>query len=544
MGIARNTLRWNGWGWIDAPDVLGEKAAAVWQWMADTFGLDALPETPGLPLERIALPAATLDTRVLAELAGLAAPERVKTDDYERAFHARGQSYYDLIHLRAGKIDRAPDAVVYPEDAAEVQALVEFAVQEKLTLIPFGGGSSVVGGVNACAAAGQQGILTLDMTLMDKLLEIDEESLVARAQAGIYGPALEDALAAQGYTLGHYPQSFEFSTLGGWIAPRGAGHQSNKYGKADSWFVGAEVATPQGLWQTERFPGSAAGPQMRDLIAGSEGVLGVITEASFKVHPVPEVKDYRGYIFMDFASGVAATRALMQQRVPTAMIRLSDEDETRFYTALKMGGEAPDASVRFCAMLVGLEGTKEHVAAALVQSRAIIEAAGGVHMGESLGEGWYETRFENPYLRDPMLDRGLGVDTLETCTHWSNLHALREATVQAIRRAMAQHPGQGSGEGIVMSHVSHCYVDGASLYFTFAFPRDLDDETGQWWAIKEAASDAIVQHGGTISHHHGVGTDHLRWMEAEKGPLGIATLRAAKKELDPTAVLNPGKLLP
>lgn len=546
MAIDRKRLRWNGWGWIDAPDVLGAKADAVWRWMGRTFGTDPLPETPPVPLESVRLPEIRLDAKLLSAFRQIVEPSRFMTDAYERAFHAFGRSYHDLLYLRSGHIDSAPDAVIYPVTEDEVLAVLRLAAKERVAVVPFGGGSSVVGGVNATAEGGYAGIITLDMTLMDRLLGVDETSLVARAEAGVYGPQLEDALQVKGYTLGHYPQSFEFSTLGGWIAPRSAGHQSNRYGKAEEWLVSARVVTPEGIWTTEAFPGSAAGPQTRDIIAGSEGVLGVITEAEFRIYPAPEVKDYRGYVFPDFSSGVAAARDLNQQEVPTAMIRLSDAPETFFYNGLHTGGEGMDSLddiPGFCLMLAGLEGDKETVDGARTRSRAIIERNGGMHMGEEMGQVWYKGRFEMPYLRDPMMDRGLGVDTLETATRWSNLVALHDATCNAIAEALAANAPQPGAHGIVLAHVSHSYRDGASLYFTFAFPRALDREVEQWLAVKRAASDAIAAHGGTISHHHGVGLDHLPWIEREKGPMGIGAIRAIKERVDPMGIMNPGKLL-
>ncbi|NIA12626.1 MAG: FAD-binding protein [Nitrospiraceae bacterium] len=541
MAIDRRKLRWNGWGWIDAPDVLGDKADGVWRWMGEVVGIAPLPDTPAMGLENITLPPQRLNDAVLESLTALTAPERVKTDDFERALHARGRSYHDLLHLRAGRLETAPDAVVYPTTTEETAALVAFAADANVALIPFGGGSSVVGGVTAQAAQGQAGAVSVDMTLMDRLLDIDEEALVARAEAGVYGPQLEEALQARGYTLGHYPQSFEFSTLGGWIAPRSAGHQSNKYGKAEHWLVSAKVATPQGVWTTEDYPGSAAGPLLREMLAGSEGMLGIITEAEFKIHPVPEAKDYRGYVFTEFPAGVAAAREMMQQGVQTAMIRLSDKPETFFLNAIDTGDAQGTGPAQFCLMLIGIEGDRATVDTALERSQAIVKANGGIHMGESLGRSWYKGRFETPYLRDPMLDHGLGIDTLETATRWSNMLRLHEAGVKAIAEAIDAHsPGE---RGIVMAHVSHAYADGASLYFLIAFPRDLDNDVEQWWAIKRAASDAIAANGGTISHHHGVGTDHLPWIAGEKGPIGMGLLRAMKAQIDPTGVLNPGKLI-
>jgi alkyldihydroxyacetonephosphate synthase len=544
MTIPRGQLRWNGWGWNEAPDMLGEKAEGVWAWMASIFGVDPLPDTPAAPLEAFEMPAPRLEDGVLERLRALLGPDAVKLDAYERAFHARGKSYPDLMELRSGRVDTAPDAVVYPETADQCLALAQLATAERLALVPFGGGSSVVGGVNPLAGPECRGVLTVDMTRMARILEIDEESLTARVEAGIYGPALEEQLQARGFTLGHYPQSFEFSTLGGWIAPRGAGHQSNRYGKAEAWLAGAEVATPSGLWQTQAFPGSAAGPQWRDVVAGSEGVLGIITSATVRLHRVPEVKDYRAYLFMDFARAVGAVRALMQEGVPTAMIRLSDPDETFFYGGLQLGGEGMDPSVRVCVMLAGHEGGAAQVEQERTRSRAVIEREGGAHMGAEMGERWYGHRFETPYLRDPMLDRGLGVDTLETCANWSRLMPLYDAVGGAIRGAFEAWPGRPGARAVCMAHISHCYRDGASLYFTFGFVRDPDDPIGQWRAVKEAASDAIAANHGTISHHHGVGVDHLPWYAMETGPAGLDALRAMKRELDPHGVMNPGKLLP
>ncbi len=543
MSLDRQKLRWNGWGWVDAPDFLGNKAESVWAWIARTMQVSSLPSTPPKPLSEIVLPPSRLDAACMARLKASIASDRVMTDAHERAYHARGRSYHDLLFLREGRLETAPDAVVYPVSEEEVLSLVQFAVRENIALTPFGGGSSVVGGVTPLMAAGQNGVITVDMTRMDQVLEIDETALVARVQSGIYGPQLEEALQGRGFTLGHYPQSFEFSTLGGWIAPRSAGHQSNKYGKAEHWLVSARVATPQGIWETEGFPGSAAGPQSRDLVAGSEGVLGIITEAEIKIHRVPEVKDYRGYLFASFEDGVDATREMMQSGVATAMIRLSDLSETFFYSALDTGGAGADSPAVFCVMLVGLEGDRSEVDHALERSRAIIKQHGGMHMGEAPGTSWYEKRFLTPYLRDPMMDRGLGVDTLETATRWANIVPLHGRVTKAIAGALAVNAASPGASGIVMAHVSHCYRDGASLYFTFAFPRAPDRGIAQWLAVKKAASDTVSAHGGTISHHHGVGTDHLPWIAREKGPIGMDLLKAIKTRVDPTGVMNPGKLL-
>lgn len=543
MSLERRVLRWNGWGLVDAPDILGEKADMFWTWAGRSFGLDPLPHTPAKDLSEIVLPPWRLDSRYLEDLVAIFGTERIKSDVYERAWHARGRSYHDLLHLRAGRIDTAPDVVVYPENEAQVLELVQFATRENIALVPFGGGSSVVGGVTAFAPENQVGVITVDMTLMDQMLEIDEEALVARIQAGMYGPALEEALQARGFTLGHYPQSFEYSTLGGWIAARSAGHQSNKYGKAEEWFVSARLATPQGLWITEGFPGSAAGPQLKNMVPGSEGTLGIITEATVRIHRVPEVKDYRGYLFPSFEAGVAATREMMQGEIPTAMIRLSDLTETFFYNALDTGGAGADSPAVFCVMLVGLEGDAATVETAREQTKEVIKKHGGFHIGEKPGQTWYVGRFLTPYLRDPLMERGLGVDTLETAARWSDLLPLYKATVAAMEQALQENAPRPDIRNVVMAHVSHSYRDGASLYFTFVFPRALDREIEQWLAVKRAASEAIVANRGTISHHHGIGMDHRPWLAREKGVLAMELLRTIKQTADPQGVLNPGKLL-
>ncbi len=542
MSLDRRSLRWNGWGLVDAPDLLGDKAETFWAWAGRSFGMDPLPRTPAKELSEIVLPAWRLASRYAEDLAGIVGTERIKSDVYERAWHARGRSYHDLLLLRAGLIDAAPDVVVYPENEGQVLELVRFAARENIALVPFGGGSSVVGGVTALALAGQAGVITVDMTLMDQLLDIDEEALVARIQPGMYGPALEEALQARGFTLGHYPQSFEYSTLGGWIAARSAGHQSNKYGKAEEWFASARLATPHGIWITEGFPGSAAGPQLRNLVPGSEGTLGIITEATVRIHRVPEMKDYRGYLFPSFEAGVAATREMMQSEIPTAMIRLSDLTETFFYNALDTGGAGADSPAVFCVMLVGLEGGVSTVVTAREQTKAVIQKHGGFPIGETVGKTWYMGRFFTPYLRDPLLDRGLGVDTLETAARWTDLLPLYRATIAAMERALEENAPTPGLRNVVMAHVSHSYRDGASLYFTFVFARALDREVEQWLAVKRAASEAIIANGGTISHHHGIGMDHLPWLAREKGPFNMDLLRAVKHVADPEGVLNPGKL--
>lgn len=556
MTIDRASLRWNGWGPAAQENVLPD-GAPQWEWIRTTLGLSRLPATPAKPLSEIRIPACRLDTLLLDRLRSIVGAEQVKLDDYERAFHARGKSYHDLLYLRAGMLDMVPDAVVYPRSADETLALVKLAAEEDITLIPFGGGSSVVGGINAMPKSLGGAVITLDTTLMSRVIQIDKIAMTATVEAGIYGPALEAALQQHGVTLAHYPQSFEFSTLGGWIAARGAGQQSNRYGKAEKWLVSAKLATPKGFWSTETTPASAAGPNLNQLVAGSEGTLGVICEATVKIHALPARKDYRGYLFKNFESGIEAARRINHADIPVAMVRLSDAPETHFFQAFSstssptsLKARAQRAYLRLkgfdetpCLMLIGHEGDADTVVWAQAQTQAICKKLGALALGTGPGHKWYHGRFHAPYSRDPMLDHGIGIDTLETSTRWSNIANLHKAVVTAIEGAMAANMPERGARGIVMAHVSHSYPDGASLYFTFVFPRQLDREVEQWQAIKRAASDAILEHRGTISHHHGVGIDHAPWLAEEKGPVGYEVLKALKRELDPAGVLNPGKLI-
>ncbi len=556
MDYRRERLKWNGWGWEDHHFDLHGREQALWEFMQRELGLDSLLETPSVTLDEIALPDIRLTDAQRSTLVGLLDAERVRTDRYERIFHAVGKSYHDLVRLRSGQLPGAPDAVVYPSTAAELVTLVRFAADHSLALIPYGGGSSVVGGVEALPGD-KAAVITVDMTGMSRVLGIDEDSLTATVQAGIYGPALEAKLQERGYTLGHYPQSFQFSTLGGWIAARGSGQQSARYGAAARFFVGARLITPQGELVTQPFPHSAAGPDLRQLIAGSEGTMGFIAEATVRLHPVPPARDYRGFLFGDFATGADVVRQIRQENVEVAMLRLSDAGETYFLGQFKSFGKpetwvqkATSAALelvglgeRPCLLLVGMEGTTAAVSASRISIARIAMGSGGIPLGAKPGKGWYATRFEMPYLRDALLERGVAVDTLETATPWSNINHLHRAVRESITTAIKRSADREMGEPMVLAHISHSYADGASLYFTFVFPMASRDPVGQWLSIKRAVTDTIVASGGTISHHHGVGRDHRRWMAAEKGALGVSVIRAVQRSLDPQGVMNPGKLL-
>jgi alkyldihydroxyacetonephosphate synthase len=551
--VDRHKLKWNGWGLAEKTFELGEREEALWSFLRDELATGPLEKVEPRSLEEHAPGPSHVTDSLAAELAAIVGAEHVKRDPYQRIFHSAGRSFRDVVALRIGPLTSVTDAVVYPRDAGEVERILALASERDLGVVPFGGGSSVVGGVEPRRGRDHVAVVTLDTTRMTDVLSLDETSLTATIQAGVYGPALEEELGARGYTIGHAPQSFEFSTLGGWIAARGAGQQSNGYGVAASLLAGATVATPSGLLRTGVFPNSSTGPDLKQVIAGSEGAFGVITDATMRVRPLPERRDYRGYLFRSWDSGVEAVRDIVQQGVPIATLRLSDSDETYFFGTFSSLGKTRSGARRVADrvlsqrgygrggafLLVGIEGAIAKVVGAVARSTTLCVGHGAIPIGTGAGKRWYKNRFEMPYLRDPLLDRGVAVDTLETATTWSNLARLYGAVREALLGAL---DGMNR-KGLVLAHVSHAYPSGASLYFTFVYPLDRGDPLGQWIRLKRAASDAISENAGTISHHHGVGTDHMEWLVSEKGELGMRLVRAIKSSVDPRGVMNPGKLV-
>ncbi len=490
-----------------------------------------------------ALPAATRE-----RLAAIVGAEHVRDDRETRIVHAVGRSYPDLVRIRSGDASSAPDAVVLPGSADEVKAVLEACAQARIAIVPFGGGTSVVGGVEP-VRDGFEGTISLDLARLDRVLDVDRDSLLATLEAGLTGPRAEAELATRGLTLGHFPQSFEYSTVGGWVATRSAGQASTGYGRIDELVEGVRLVAPAGELRTQAVPATAAGPSLRELVVGSEGVLGVICEATLRVRPAPATRRYEAWSFRDFAEGTQAFRALEQGGVAPDVARLSDEEETRLSLALAGGGTAQrlgGAYLRLrgheggCLAIVGWEGDAETVERRRLQTARSLRAGGGVALGQRPGRAWLRGRYDAPYLRDELLSRGVLVETLETATSWSNLHTLHGAVRGALLTALE---GRGT-PGRVMCHVSHLYRSGASLYFTFLARQQAEAPLEQWRAAKEAASRAIVEHGGTITHHHAVGRDHAPYMAAEVGELGLELLRAAKQRLDPAGIMNPGKLIP
>jgi alkyldihydroxyacetonephosphate synthase len=538
-------MRWWGWGEEGHQVSLPEPALEL---LRDELGADLSATHQPVAVEEVRLPEPRLPGGARARLEAAVGADRVHDDRAARVAHSAGRSYLDLLRLRAGDASSAPDAVVAPGSADEVRAVLDACSAERVAVVPFGGGTSVVGGVEP-VSDGFEGAVALDLTRLDRVVDVDRDSLTATLEAGLLGPAAERSLGERGVTLGHFPQSFEYSTVGGWVATRSAGQASSGYGRIDELVEGVRLVAPAGEVRGRAVPASAAGPDLRELVVGSEGVLGVICEATLRVRPAPEARSYEGWSVRSFAEGREAFRVMEQTGATPDVARLSDEEETRLALALApAGGTAERAGRAYmrmrgheggCLAIVGFEGDEEDVERRRLRAGALLRAGGGVRLGRRPGEAWLRSRYAGPYLRDALLDRGLLVETLETAAGWSGLEALYETVGDGLRRSLAE----SGTPGLVMCHVSHLYRSGASLYFTF-LARRADAAVEQWRAAKSAASDAIVAAGGTITHHHAVGRDHTAWMRAEVGDLGLDLIRAAKQRLDPAGIMNPGKLLP
>ena len=538
-------MRWWGWGDPAHPPALPPHALGF---LHESVGIAEQPRPP-VALERVHLQPPSISPALLGELRAILGSDGVLDTPGERVLHAAGKGYPDLVRLRAGEPEGAPDAVLYPTDHDQLRAVLELCARSSLAVVPFGGGTSVVGGV-APLRGEHSAVLALDMGAMGAVLDLDSESSTVRVQGGMRAPALERYLATRGLTLGHFPQSFEYVSLGGCAATRSAGQSSTGYGAIEKMIVGLRLAAPVSEIALAPVPASAAGPSLRQLLIGSEGTIGVISELSLRVRRAPRERIYEGMFFEDFAAGTQALRALAGEHVLPDVARLSDEQETRMSLALVGSGGVKGRLGRAyigargygqgCLTILGFEGAPEEVAFRRGRALELARSFGGLAVGRSPGRAWLHGRFSAPYLRDDLLTQGVMVETLETATQWSSLLSLHRQVASAISTAL---DAQGT-PGLVMCHVSHVYETGASLYFTFIARQRDGDELAQWRAVKDAASEAIIAGGGTITHHHSVGRDHARWMNSEVGEGGVQALRALKEELDPAGIMNPGKLLP
>jgi alkyldihydroxyacetonephosphate synthase len=516
------------WGWGDAAQVPA-LSDAVWELLRAGLGVQRPKPAPrSMPV----LGPTRIDRVVAASLAAVVGRDHVLGDDEPRLRRTRGKSTPDLLRIRAGDASDAPDLVVLPGDHDEVLELLRVSARHRLAVVPFGGGTSVVGGL-APHAGDFAGVVALDLRRMNALVSLDEVSRLAVVEPGLRGPEAEALLGARGYTIGHFPQSFEYATLGGFAATRSSGQASAGYGRFDELVVGMRVATPAGALELGRAPKSAAGPDLRQLVLGSEGTLGVITSLTVQLRPVPEARVYEGWRFRSFGEGIQAVRALAQDGPLPTVLRLSDEAET----ALGLAGGGLEAGSAGSLCVVGYEGAGAEVAERRAVATRVLDRYGAEPEPDA-GVRWVQDRFRAPYLRDALLDAGALVETLETACFWSSVPALYEVVGSAVREALS---AQGTPP-IVLCHISHVYASGASLYFTVGCAQ-LADPVEQWRVAKRAAGQAIVAAGGSISHHHGVGVDHRELYPSEVGDLGVRAVRALKAALDPAGILNPGVLI-
>ncbi|MDN3355184.1 FAD-binding oxidoreductase [Actinomadura sp. DC4] len=517
-------MLWSGWGDPERAERLPESVTGL---LRELLGVHDEPAQP-VKLAEIEPPAARP-----VPLADIVGEENVRTDDETRVRHTRGKSTADLLRIRAGDVRTAPDAVVLPGSHDEVAAVLARCAENRIAVVPFGGGTSVVGGLTPEAGA-FAGVVALDLRRLDRLVGVDTVSRTATLQPGLRAPRAEELLNEQGYTLGHFPQSFEWASIGGFAAARSSGQASAGYGRFDEMVLALTLATPSGTIEAGRSPRSAAGPDLRQLVLGSEGAFGVITEVTVRIRPLPETQAYEGWLFRSLSEGVTALRALAQDGPLPTVLRLSDETETMIGLARpeELGQSGGTGG---CLAVCGYDGTAAEVAERRARVRTRLESLGGEYQGEEPGESWARGRFAAPYLRDALLDAGVLAETLETAAFWSNLSRLYDAVRLTLSRELSS--------SVVMCHVSHVYPAGASLYFTVVTAQG-EEPLESWGRAKTAVGDAIVEAGGTITHHHGVGVDHRDQYAREAGPLGVAALRAVKDRLDPAGVMNPGILIP
>ncbi|RIX31199.1 FAD-binding oxidoreductase [Amnibacterium setariae] len=546
-------MKWWGWG-VPGVAFHHEDKPNFAPFVLKAVGLDLHAASP---LEQpdfgaLDVPASIADGALRAAMAAAAGAERVADDDLDRVVHTYGKSIRDLIKVRAGRLPRVPDLVVYPADEAAVQAVVDAVVQHDAVLIPFGGGSNIAGSLEPIPGETRP-VVSVDLGLLDRVLEIDELSGLARVQAGVLGPSLEAQLNARGWTIGHFPDSFTHSSLGGWIATRSSGMQSDKYGDIADITRGMRVARPGGLLDLRPTPSASTGPSVREMILGSEGRLGVITEATVQVHRVPAKRVIHAYFFPNWRAGSKAMREIAESDVHPAITRVSDGRETGFSLSTSkeskgFGAFAQKALFAFlerrgwdldemCLSFIGYEGEPGHVARQRKAVEKIVKRNRGISVGTGPGVLYDQKKFDTPYLRDFLLDRGTAGDVSETSVPWAGLDRMHDGVIAA---AEAAYESLGR-TGWIMSHLSHSYHSGACLYFTFAFVMG-DDPEAEYDVVKQAIQQAFIDLGGVPSHHHGIGVEHAAWLPDVLSEQGIGVLEGLFTATDPGRNLNPAKI--
>ncbi|MCS6712064.1 FAD-binding oxidoreductase [Brachybacterium sp. EF45031] len=558
--VKRHT--WWGWGSEDVSFHVDDKPAFA-PFVRKQIGLDLATSTPQpVPqLETFDVPDSRLPAALRQQLVGIVGEDAVVDDDELRVVHSFGRSATDLFRVRTGDFERLVDAVVYPASEEEVAAVLRLVLEKDLVLIPYGGGSCISGSVTPDPAE-QRPILCLNMGRMRQVLEIDETAGLARVQAGAYGPDLEEQLSAEGWTVGHFPDSFAYSTVGGWAATRSSGMQSDKYGDIADIVRGLRMVHPQGTLVVRPLPSRSTGPSVQEMVIGSEGRLGVITEVTLQVHRIAPVRQVIAYMYPDWEHGLRGMHAIARStEVSPTFTRLSDGPETAF--SLSMVKEPRSAKGRvtakvqdglfaylrrrgwkvdseMCISYVCFEGTSESVERQKSIVKQIVKRNGGISLGSGPGAIYDQKKFDTPYLRDFLLNHRVFGDVSDTAAPWSRLNEVHDAVYGAYRRAME---AQGL-QGFMFCHMSHSYHAGACLYFTFAVPYT-DDASAleQYGAVKRAVQDAFQEHGATLSHHHAVGTEHQPWIEQDAGPVGTGMVRGLFATADPGRNLNPGKIV-
>ncbi|MDD5475288.1 MAG: FAD-binding oxidoreductase [Syntrophales bacterium] len=534
--LGKRMRRWNGWG---DPSITMELPEEGRHLLEGVLGKGVAREDASRRSLLKRVPKSRLSEHSL-----------VVTDAENRLDHAHGQSLPDWISLRGGTLDRFPDGVAFPSGEEDVRELINFAAYQKATIIPYGGGTSVLGHLSVPET--REPVLTVSLKRLNRLLHVDAESLLATFEAGIMGPDLEAHLQSRGFTLGHYPQSFEYSSLGGWLATRSSGQYSTRYGRADEMFMGGTVIGPGGTLNIRPFPASAAGPDLRHLVLGSEGRMGIITGAVLRISPLPELDDIYGLFFPSWNHAVEGARKLFSEPITMSMVRLSNARETEINLALSGHARTTAFLKRYlslrgvkvpegCMCLVGFSGSSRQVAAARREASLILKKEKAIFLGKAMGEAWKKNRFRIPYLRNSLWNAGYAVETVETAVTWDRVTEM----VETLERAISESLSSWNERLLVFSHLSSPYATGSNIYTTALFRvAPAPEETLERWKhVKNAASSAIARCGGTISHQHGVGLDHKPWMEAEKGSLGMKITASAFLPMDPEGRMNKTKLL-
>ena len=548
-------MKWWGWGHEDVTFDDSTKPE-LWPYLKRELGVDEIRWEKPVAFEDVTLPEQKKNEAFLATIQAGLGDGQVVDDKKSRLVHAAGKSFRDLWLMRHGQVQFAPDCVVYPDTEEDVALVVRAAHEHGVVLVPFGGGSNIAGCLVPSDRGGRM-VVSLDMCRMHRVLEVDRYSLTARIQPGVYGQHLEDQLAEHGVTLGHFPDSFLHSTLGGWVATRSAGMQSDIYGKIEDMVISLRMVTPSGTIITRTVPKSSNGIDIKHLCIGSEGILGVITEVVVQVHHKPEKEDWYGWLFPDFKSGLDAIHECHRGDCMPTVTRLNDPKKTALSFAFKhpktgikdkiakafkwyIGNVKKIDFDQCCLMVVKYEGTPKAFNRIKNQVTAIYKKHRGVCLGAEPGRSFAKVKFDFPHLRDYVMDRSIMADVSETATTWDNLRTLHESGLADVEQAI-KDTGVDAWVGC---HLSHSYRTGASLYFTFGCLQREGREIEQYLYVKKAAEDAFMKNGGTLSHHHAVGTEHLPWVEEDLSPTGLKAVKALKAGLDPNDIMNPGKIIP